>query len=145
VAALGVAGIVVYVSAKLGRRAVGSLIDEISPELLVAITKAAHAPGVLAVQHVRARQSGPETFVDLTICISREASFEQAHEIAAQVEEAVQSVTPQSTVVVHMDPVPAGAPAEGFHSPMRRRERRGFHSQNQEAAGKKMPASHLRK
>ena len=124
VAAIGVAGIVVYVSLQLGRRAIGNLIDEISPDMVKRITRAAQIPGVLEVRDVRARQSGPETFVDLAICVSKEATFEQAHSLAAKVESAVQKVAPQSVVMVHMDPISDEPSAEKPVAPRRRRERK---------------------
>lgn len=106
VAALGVCVIVVWVSVQLGRRAIDVLLDGGSEDLTQDIRAAlADIPGVRGVGQVRARLSGPSAFVDLTLDIDRQASFEQAHQIGARAEEAVKSVTPEADVVVHLKPV----------------------------------------
>ncbi len=106
IAALGVAGIVTYVSIQLGRRAIGHLIDEISPTLVVDVTQAADSvPQVLKVLDVRARHSGPNTFIDVTIALEDGTPLDQAHSVAEQVETAVQAVVHKSSVMVHIDPI----------------------------------------
>ncbi|HSQ16787.1 MAG TPA: cation diffusion facilitator family transporter, partial [Anaerolineales bacterium] len=106
IAAMGVAGIVTYVSIQLGRRAIGHLIDEISPTLVVDVTQAAdNVPQVLRVLDVRARHSGPNTFIDVTIALEDGTPLDQAHSVAEQVETAVQAVVPKSSVMVHIDPI----------------------------------------
>jgi divalent metal cation (Fe/Co/Zn/Cd) transporter len=65
----------------------------------------AQVPGVAAVQRVRLRQSGPATFVDMTLAVPRSASFEEAHEIATRAEAAVQQLVPRTDVMVHIDPI----------------------------------------
>ena len=106
IAAMGVAGIVTYVSIQLGRRAIGHLIDEISPTLVVEVTQAAdNVPQVVKVLDVRARHSGPNTFIDVTIALEDGTPLDQAHSVAEQVETAVQAVVPKSSVMVHIDPI----------------------------------------
>ena len=46
-------------------------------------------PGVLAVDRVRARESGPTSFVDVTLAVARTASLEEAHAIATRAEDRV--------------------------------------------------------
>ncbi len=104
VAAIGVAGIVTYVSIQLGRRAIAQLIDEVSPSLVLKIARAAAVPDALSVVDVRARHSGPETFVDLTIEVCQGISIDHAHDVAEQVEAAVKSVVANSSVIVHVEP-----------------------------------------
>ena len=106
IAAMGVAGIVTYVSIQLGRRAIGHLIDEISPTLVVNVTQAAGSvPQVLKVLDVRARHSGPNTFIDVTIALEDGTPLDQAHSVAEQVEAAVQAAVPKSSMMVHIDPI----------------------------------------
>jgi cation diffusion facilitator family transporter len=104
IAAIGVAGIVTYVSIQLGRRAIAQLIDEVSPSLVLKIARAAAVPDALSVVDVRARHSGPETFVDLTIEVAQGISIDRAHDVAEQVEAAVKSVVANSSVIVHVEP-----------------------------------------
>jgi cation diffusion facilitator family transporter len=104
IAAIGVAGIVTYVSIQLGRRAIAQLIDEVSPALVLKIARAAAVPDALGVVDVRARHSGPETFVDLTIEVRQGMSIDHAHAVAEQVEAAVEAVVANSSVIVHVEP-----------------------------------------
>jgi cation diffusion facilitator family transporter len=104
IAAIGVAGIVIYVSVQLGRRAIANIIDEVSPALLLKIAQVAQVPKVLNVTDVRARHSGPETFVDLTIEMQKDISVDAAHKVAVQVEGCIQKLVPNCSVIVHVDP-----------------------------------------
>jgi cation diffusion facilitator family transporter len=103
-AALGVAGIVVYVSLRLGRRAVDALLDAAPRGVRERIAEAARAPGVLEVRSVRVRQSGPRTFADLTLAVRADTSVELGHLIADQVETSVASMFPDSDITVHIEP-----------------------------------------
>jgi cation diffusion facilitator family transporter len=107
VTAMGVAAIVVYVSVQLGRRTIAELLDAVPPEVPEKMTRAVAAvPGVLKVEQVRVRKSGPEGFADITATVNRAVAFENAHDIAAQIERAVRQVMPGADVVVHLDPAP---------------------------------------
>lgn len=106
VAALAVAGIVVWVSMQLGRRTVTALLDGVSATLVDEVTHVVKGvPGVVEAQRVRVRRSGPEAFADVQVSVNRNAAFEQTHEIASQVETAVHSVLPNADVVVHVEPI----------------------------------------
>jgi len=100
-AAIGVAGIVIYVSLQLGRRTIRDLLDAIPPGLRDQVTYAIQqVPGVETVNQVRIRRSGPDFFADVSVLVSRETAFEMAHEIATQVESAARSVLPRCEDVV---------------------------------------------
>jgi divalent metal cation (Fe/Co/Zn/Cd) transporter len=62
---------------------------------------------VLGVLRVRVRQSGPETFADVQLAVSREANFEEADEIATHAEESIREILPGADVMVHVEPVRA--------------------------------------
>jgi len=105
VSALGVAGIVIYVSVQLGRRTIRALLDGVSPGLRDEVALALHVPGVMQVVRVRVRQSGPEAFVDAALTISRDTSLEAARDIVARSEAAVRQIVPHADVVVEVQPV----------------------------------------
>jgi divalent metal cation (Fe/Co/Zn/Cd) transporter len=106
VAALVVALIVIYVSLQLGHRAISMLLDTAPPGLVDLITaEAGKVAGVQSVGPVRVRQSGAEAFADLTLAVDRSTSLEEAHQIAAAVEEQIGALLPRGDVVVHVDPV----------------------------------------
>jgi cation diffusion facilitator family transporter len=117
VAALGVAGIVIQVSYRLGRRTVDDLLDAVSPALRADIINVAQVAGVFEVRRARMRKSGGAFFVDLTLSVDRSTSLERAHDIATEAEWAVRSILPGADVVVHVDPVAGGE--EGILSTIR--------------------------
>ena len=91
---------------RLGRAAVDMLLDGDAPGVAGKIREAAlGVAGVRGVGQVRARLSGPEAFVDISVEIARETSFEDAHGIGDNVEDAVRAVLPGADVVVHLEPV----------------------------------------
>ena len=105
-AALGVSGIVIYVSYQLGRRTVNALLDTASNEMTEQIEQAVRqVPGVSKLERVRLRPSGPSVFVDLTLGVARSASLEEADHIANAVEGTIQQLYPRADVMVHIDPV----------------------------------------
>lgn len=105
VAALGVAFIVVFVSYRLGKRTVDALLDRAPDGLPQKITETTgRVEGVLNIGQVRMRRSGPSYFVDMTVEVDRNLSFERTHAIAEAVESRVQQIVPGADVVVHTDP-----------------------------------------
>lgn len=103
--ALGVAFIVLFVSYRLGKRTVDVLLDRAPDGLAQKISASAGGlEGVLSVGHIRLRRSGPRVFVDMTVDVDRNLSFERTHAIAESVEACVQSVVPGADVVIHTDP-----------------------------------------
>lgn len=109
-AALGVAGIVVWVSLRLGKKSVNDLLDSVPQDLSARVAQAAAIPGVTSVERVRVRRAGPETFVDLALTAPPDQSLEAAHDLTRQVEDAVRAAVPDADVVVHLEPT---NPAEG--------------------------------
>jgi cation diffusion facilitator family transporter len=105
VAALGVACIVIWVSYQLGLRTVAALLDTAPPGLKERIlAEVSGMEGVLAVEQVRVRESGPGMFVDIDIAADRSMSLSRGHEIADNVEKRIQEIVPRSDVMVHVDP-----------------------------------------
>ena len=106
IAALAVAGIVVWVSLKLGKKSLDDLLDRIPDDLRDKVAHAAgQVDGVQAVTKVRMRRAGSEVFADITLSVGHTISFERAHEIADEAAEAVRSVVPGTDVVVHAEPL----------------------------------------
>jgi cation diffusion facilitator family transporter len=106
VAALGVAGVVVWISLQLGRKAVDDLLDSVSPDLGRRIAAAAKVTDVREVRHVRVRRSGPALFVDLALVLDPGESLERSHEIADRAEAAIKAQFTRADVVVHVEPGP---------------------------------------
>ncbi len=106
VAALGVAGIVIGVSLRLGRRAVDALLDAAPPGLAEEIAAAVGGvEGVHRVVQTRVRGSGSQVFVDLSVAVPRHLSFEESHAVTDQVRDAVRGLAPGADVVIHALPI----------------------------------------
>ena len=110
IAALGVALIVIYVSLRLGKRAVDVLLDSAPRGLAERIgQKVESVEGVKECRKVRVRRAGPQSFVELELEIDGDISFDRAHETTARVEEAVVELIPRADVFVHYEPGEASA------------------------------------
>jgi cation diffusion facilitator family transporter len=104
IAALAVAGVIIWVGSRLGRKTVDALLDVAPGGMPEHITRAVNdTPGVLNTERVRVRRSGPRYFVDVTISVPRTASLEQAHAASDAVEKNIESIIP-ADVMVHVEP-----------------------------------------
>ena len=105
-AGLIVAAIVVWVSLKLGLRAIQALVDA-SPEGVAEKIKARveAMPMVFDCHAVRVRHSGPHYFVDLHITLDGRLSLQTAHDLTEQVERNVTEILPGADVTVHPEPI----------------------------------------
>lgn len=104
VAALGVAGLILWIGSQLGRRTLDALLDVAPRGLRERIAEAVDSTeGVLRADRVRVRRSGQRYFVDVSISVPRTASFEQAHAASEAVERSIARIVP-ADVVVHVEP-----------------------------------------
>jgi len=102
VAALFVAGVVVYVSSRLARQTVDALLDAAPPGARAKITnEVARIEGVLEMDRVRIRRAGNRYFVDLSVGMGRNLTFQKSEQLTTKVTDAVQHVLPEADVVVH--------------------------------------------
>jgi divalent metal cation (Fe/Co/Zn/Cd) transporter len=104
-AALVVAGALLFLLLQLGKKSASVLLDTAPAGVRTQVEAAvAGVEGVLRVDRVRARQAGNRSFVDVTIAVPRTLPFERVHQISDQVEAAVEKALPHADVVVHMEP-----------------------------------------
>jgi cation diffusion facilitator family transporter len=104
IAALGVAGVIIWVGSRLGRRTIDALLDRAPIGLRERIVNAVdETEGVLQTERVRVRRAGQRYFVDVTISVPRIASLEQAHAASDAVERNIERLIP-ADVVVHVEP-----------------------------------------
>jgi cation diffusion facilitator family transporter len=104
-AALVVAGIVVYISLRLGKKTVDALVDAApsGTSSLIAET-VSRVSGVLRLDRIRTRQSGSRLFVDLLLTLASNISLEHAQSVADLVEAEVHRLFPTADVVIHTTP-----------------------------------------
>jgi len=104
IAALGVAGVILWIGARLGKRTVDALLDVAPSGLREQIATAVDGTeGVLRTERVRVRRAGQRYFVDVTISVPRTSSLEQAHSASDAVERRIAQIVP-ADVVVHVEP-----------------------------------------
>jgi cation diffusion facilitator family transporter len=105
VAALAVAAIAAAVTVRLGVRTVAALMDAAPAGMEGRIVRAAETvSGVLDCHSVRFRYSGPTLFVDAHVSMDGRCSLSAAHDLADQVERAIQAELPGADVTVHIEP-----------------------------------------
>ena len=110
IAALFVAGVVVWVSSRLARKTIDALLDAapagVRGKILASVRK---VDGLLEVDRVRIRRGGNRYFADLSIGLARNVTFQRSEQVAEAVTAAVRRVLPDADVVVTSVPRPARA------------------------------------
>jgi len=104
VCALGVAGLVLYLSYGLFKRALPGLVDEfaIDPrDLTLAVMS---VDGVESVKTVRSRWLGPNRAVDMVITVDAGLSIADSHEIADQIESLIEQQFDVQDISIHVEP-----------------------------------------
>ncbi|MFY9562390.1 MAG: cation diffusion facilitator family transporter [Terriglobales bacterium] len=105
IAALFVAGVVVYVSWRLARKTIDALLDAapsgVRNQILERIR---NVNGVLEVDRVRIRRAGNRYFADVSVGLSRNFTFQRSEQIADEVTARVHQVLPDADVMVHSVP-----------------------------------------
>jgi len=121
IAAIIVAFIILYVTWKLARRTIDTLTDATPPEARAQnrelIRELASIDGVISVERVRTRSSGPGYFADVTLGMPRNLTFQRSEQITSAATAAVQRHLPGADVVVHS--VPVASLAESIHDRIR--------------------------
>jgi divalent metal cation (Fe/Co/Zn/Cd) transporter len=107
VAALFVAGVVVYVSSRLARKTIDALLDAAPAgargKILAAVGS---VDGLLEVDRVRIRRSGNRYFADLSVGMARNVTFQRSEQLSGAITAAVQGILPNADVVVRTVPRP---------------------------------------
>ena len=122
VAAIFVSGIILRVSWRLARRTIDALTDATPTEARIQarrelIDELSAIDGVLSVDRIRTRRSGPSYFADLTLGMPRNLTFQRSEQITMAATAAVQRHLPGADVVVHS--VPTAPLAESVHDRIR--------------------------
>jgi cation diffusion facilitator family transporter len=121
IAAIIVSAIILYVTYKLARTTIDTLTDATPPETRAQTRDLMHdlaaIDGVLSVDRVRTRRSGPNYFADVTLGMPRNLTFQRSEQITMAATAAVQRHLPGADVVVHS--VPTASRAESVHDRIR--------------------------
>jgi len=121
IAAIIVAGIILHVTWRLARRTIDALTDATPIETRAQtddmMRDVAAIDGVLSVDRIRTRRSGPNYFADLTLGLPRNLTFQRSEQITMAATAAVRRHLPGADVVVHS--IPTADTAESLHDRIR--------------------------
>ncbi|MEM2140278.1 cation diffusion facilitator family transporter [Nitrososphaera sp.] len=108
-AAIVLGAFLAYLSSRFAYQNAVELTDSIPPRLVAKVRQAAiETEGVLGCSDIKMRRVGREVFVDATISLKADISFEKAHETSAQVEHNIAQALGMASVqniTVHFEPV----------------------------------------
>lgn len=105
IAALIVAIIVIYVSYKLGKKAIDALLDRTPEETVSKIEAVLElAKGITRYHDLRVRTMGAETLVEINIHVTPGITIEEAHRISHDVEHEIMQAIERCEVHIHIEP-----------------------------------------
>ena len=109
IAALVVSGVIVYVSWRLARQTIDSLLDAAPAGYRNRVIEAVlNISGVIEVERVRIRRAGNRYFADLTVGLARNVTFQRSGQVVADISDAVHRILPDADVVIHSVPRETG-------------------------------------
>lgn len=104
----GIAGYILYTSWSIGRRSLDILMDRELPDAArLRIMEIILAdPRVWGVHDLRTRSAGLQDFIQMHLDMDEKLSLLEAHEVADNVEFALQAAFPHAEIIIHQDPIP---------------------------------------
>jgi len=113
--AMGVAGLIFFISTRLIRQSATPLLDTNLPqkerETIEQLLKHCD-PRIVGWHRLRTRKSGSWRFVDLHIHVESDITVGEAHELCRELEECIRKELPRTQVLVHVEPKEDAAPNE---------------------------------
>ncbi|MDX1920484.1 MAG: cation diffusion facilitator family transporter [Candidatus Caenarcaniphilales bacterium] len=106
IAALMVVIWTILVSLKLAKNSFDQLMDR-APEGVESqvLELLREIPEVKVISSIKIRQSGPATFVNITLGMDKTMSFELAHLITEKIEEKIEEKISNSIITIHAEPI----------------------------------------
>ena len=105
IAALLVGMIVIYISIKLGKRAIDILLDKSPQDTIDKINAILSGVSDITNFHdIRVRTAGADIFVEMNIHVNAELSIEEAHEITHKVESDIKNKIGRCDIHIHTEP-----------------------------------------
>ena len=105
VAALFVALIVLFVSYKLGKRAIGILLDKAPQETIEKVEKVLKTYNEVMLYHsLKIRAAGADTFIKFNIHLNPTSILKDVHELCDRIEKDLNAAVPRSEVYIHAEP-----------------------------------------
>lgn len=105
IAAIVVAFIIVYVSVKLGVKAVDVLMDKATDDYSCIISEELKGvPEITSVHNVKVRRAGADVFIDMVVHMDSSFSIDEAHKISHIFEDRLKRRIQRCTVHIHQEP-----------------------------------------
>ncbi len=105
VAALAVAGIVIFISVRLGKRAIDVLLDKAPADSVARVIESLSAfPEVKSFHNLKVRNSGADTFIKVNIHFEPELNLNQVHELCNKIEKEISRIIKRSEIFIHAEP-----------------------------------------
>jgi cation diffusion facilitator family transporter len=105
VAALMVAMIVLFVSYRLGKKAIDVLLDKAPLETISEVKRILKTfPEVKEFHNLKVRTAGADTFIKFNIHVEPDATLLDVHELCDRIEKELQNQIPRSEVYIHAEP-----------------------------------------
>lgn len=109
IAALAVAGVIMYVSSRLARQTVDALLDAAPRGVRGQIVREVETvPGILDVDRVRVRRAGNRYFAEVQVALNRNATLQHSEHLVTSVNDAVHRVLPDADVTIQALPRATG-------------------------------------
>jgi len=111
VAALGVAGIVIYISFELGKRTIHALLDTAPSGMQARIKKIVEKkPEVIDCHNIRIRASGPNLYIDVHVHMDGRHTLKRVHRLTDEIEESIHKIIPDADITIHPEPLDSTEP-----------------------------------
>lgn len=105
IAALAVAGIVLFVSYKLGKKAVDVLLDKAPQDVITKVQGIINSyPEILQYHSLKVRTAGADTFIKVNIHLEPKMSLVEVHAICDKLENQIRNTIIRSEVYIHAEP-----------------------------------------
>lgn len=105
VAALIVAFIVLFVSYRLGKKAIDVLLDKAPVETIGEVKRILKTyPEIIDYHNLKVRTAGADTFIKFNIHVEPEATMLYVHELCDRIEKELQNKIPRCEVYIHAEP-----------------------------------------
>lgn len=105
VAALFVALIILFVSYKLGKKAVDVLLDKAPQKTILNVKEVlSKYPDVKHVHSMKVRTAGADTFIKFNIHVDPDSSVRKVHQLCDTIEKELNALIPRSEVYIHVEP-----------------------------------------
>ncbi len=105
--ALIVALIIIKTGYTVTRKAITGLMDDRLPEAEEDIIKNClneHTGQIVGFHRLRTRKAGSQRFIDLHLVMPKNASVEEAHEVCDHLEEELEEMLNNTSVIIHIEP-----------------------------------------